>query len=312
MSDEPRIFCSYSHDDETHKAWVLNLATRLVANGVDVVLDQWDMSLGGDLPFFMEQGLDQATRILSVCSETYVRKANAGQGGVGYEKMILTGQLMSDVTSDRIIPLIRNNELKPLVPTFLISRMFVDFRDDTKFESSYAELLRDIHKQPVRPRPPLGKNPFAFTFPEIEPRLSFASERYVSAQDSGVVTFDYSNNDGKYAVGAGDMMFETAWSSGGSTSIYAYRDPPSIRTVALASGVDTISKIEDASIFDSSSRTRSPHLGQIVVWQNTAGYWLATKIESLQSRGHGADADKITFSYAIAPNKAADFRTFAQ
>jgi len=40
MSKVPRIFISYSHDSEKHKAWVLNLSTRLRKNGVDVVLDQ--------------------------------------------------------------------------------------------------------------------------------------------------------------------------------------------------------------------------------------------------------------------------------
>jgi len=56
MQEAPRLFISYSHDDQAHKDWVLMLATRLVANGVDVLLDQWDMRLGSDLPRFMENG----------------------------------------------------------------------------------------------------------------------------------------------------------------------------------------------------------------------------------------------------------------
>ena len=46
-SSAPKVFVSYSHDSQDHKDWVLKLATRLVANGVDVILDQWDLSLGG-------------------------------------------------------------------------------------------------------------------------------------------------------------------------------------------------------------------------------------------------------------------------
>ncbi|TON86748.1 hypothetical protein CGH50_21300, partial [Vibrio parahaemolyticus] len=38
----PKVFFSYSHDSEEHKAWVLALATRLEENGVAVTLDQWD------------------------------------------------------------------------------------------------------------------------------------------------------------------------------------------------------------------------------------------------------------------------------
>lgn len=273
-----------------------------------MILDQWDLRLGSDLPQFMEQGLDSAGRILAVCSERYVTKADAGQGGVGYEKMILTGQLMADLNSDRIIPVIRNNTAKKLVPTFLSSRVFIDFRDDGMFEASYAELLRDIHDQPVKPRPALGPNPFAQAPVMITPALSFSAERYVSASEKGTVTFDYSNNNGRYVVGAGDMLFETAWSRGGKTAIHAYTDPRSIRSVALALGAHEIAEIADASSYDSSSRVRSPRTGEIVVWQNTLGYWLATKVEALQSRGHGVEHDKITFSYAIAPHKSADFR----
>src|SRR5947208_15393071 len=100
----PKVFLSYSHDSELHKDWVHTLATRLVANGVDVLLDQWDLTLGSDLARFMESGLTGADRVLAICTSQYVAKANAGRGGVGYEKMILTAKLMQNVTEDRIIP----------------------------------------------------------------------------------------------------------------------------------------------------------------------------------------------------------------
>jgi hypothetical protein len=306
-STPPKVFVSYSHDTEPHKDWVLALATRLVANGVEVVLDQWDLTLGSDLPRFMETGLTAAQRVLAVCTEPYVTKANAGRGGVGYEKMILTSQLMQDISTDRIIPVIRNNALVPPVPTFLSSRVYIDFRDDLAYEARYAELLRDIHGQQIKPRPPLGPNPFV-TFPAATaPLISFGPERYVSSAMSGAVTFDYSNNNGRYVLGAGDMAFETAWSRCGNTSIHAYTDPPSIRSVALALGAKEITDIVDASSYDTSSRVRTPHVGEIVVWQNTAGYYLATRVEKLQSRGHGSPSDVITFTYTIAPNKLASF-----
>ena len=144
MTPAPRLFVSYSHDDQAHKEWVLRLADRLVRNGVDILLDQWDLRFGSDLPNFMENGLTGADRVLAVCSSTYVQKANGSQGGVGYEKMILTGQLMRNVTSDRIIPIIRNNS-KAELPIFLSTRVYSDFRDDGRFEHSYAELIREIH-----------------------------------------------------------------------------------------------------------------------------------------------------------------------
>lgn len=147
----PKVFVSYAHDDQEHKDWVLSLATRLVANGVDVVLDQWDLNLGGDLPRFMESELTNADRVLAVCTEAYVRKANAGKGGVGYEKMILTAQLMQDLTAEKIIPVVRGSALDVVLPTFLGARVYTDFRNDAEYEEKYAELVREIHGEKIRP-----------------------------------------------------------------------------------------------------------------------------------------------------------------
>src|SRR5437773_12522615 len=92
----PKLFVSYSHDSEQHKDWVLTLATRLMANGVDVILDQWDLTLGADLLRFMEQGLSEAKRVLAICPDDYVQEANARRGGVRSDEMILTAHVMEE------------------------------------------------------------------------------------------------------------------------------------------------------------------------------------------------------------------------
>ncbi|MFN3690445.1 MAG: toll/interleukin-1 receptor domain-containing protein, partial [Fimbriimonadales bacterium] len=68
----PRAFVSYSWDSQEHVNWVLQLATRLRANGVDVVLDRWDTDLGTDLSLFMERAADTSYRVIAVASEAYV------------------------------------------------------------------------------------------------------------------------------------------------------------------------------------------------------------------------------------------------
>lgn len=307
----PRLFISYSHDDQSHEDWVLTLATRLVANGVDVILDLWDLTLGADLPRFMETGLTESKLVLAVCTGRYVDKANTGIGGVGYEKMILTAQLMQDVTTERILPVIRDNTRVPLLPTFLGSRVYVDFRDDAVFEVKYGELLREIHGEKIRPRPPLGSNPFKETPREVrDPALSDRPERYVSPAHAGTVTFDYSDNDGRFVLGSGDMAFETAWSGGGQTSIHAYNDPPSIRTVALATGARVFSDVQDADVYDTSSRVRAVRIGEIVVWQNSAGYYALVRVDGLKSRAHGDPKDEITFTYVIQRDRTSSFTDF--
>lgn len=298
----PRLFFSYSHDSEAHKAWVLALANRLVANGVDVILDRWNLGLGSDLGHFMESGLSEADRILAVCSTPYVQKANHGVGGVGYEKMILTSQIMANLQSTRVVPIIRNN-LEGTLPLFLSGRMYADFREDSQYEIKYAELIREMHGHRIIPRPPLGPNPFTGDAPPV---LAFSRERYVSPSLSGRVIFDYSNNDGSYIVGSGDLAFETKWSRSGTTSIHAYRFG-SMRSVALAIGVREIEDLQDVSIFDDSSRVRTAQLEEIVIWRNQQGYYLATKIESVSIRYRDEWRDEVQFTYRIQPNRTPMF-----
>jgi hypothetical protein len=76
--------------------------------------------------------------------------------------------------------------------------------------------------------------------------------------------------------------------------------------------VAKIEEIEDASIYDTSSRTRMPHLGEIAVWQNTAGYYLATKIEKLQARGYNSSRMKLHFPTLSKETKARHFAPIPQ
>ena len=64
MAEHPKVFISYSHDSPEHKQWVLELGTKLRHNGVDVTLDQWDLTPGDDFARFMEFGVRDFDRVL--------------------------------------------------------------------------------------------------------------------------------------------------------------------------------------------------------------------------------------------------------
>ncbi|TVO33460.1 toll/interleukin-1 receptor domain-containing protein [Vibrio algivorus] len=127
--DTPKVFISYSHDSENHKKWVLELATYLRNCGIDSILDQWDLRPGDDLNHFMEKHLSTSDYIIVVCTEKYVEKANHGSGGVGYEKMIITSELMSNIDSNKVIPLIKQYKTK-IVPICLKTKLFIDFSEE--------------------------------------------------------------------------------------------------------------------------------------------------------------------------------------
>jgi hypothetical protein len=157
----PVVFISYSHDSPEHKAWVLKLATRLVENGVDTILDQWALSPGQDLSAFMQNGVTKADRVILVCTNQYVAKADGGQGGVGYERLIVTSELVQNIDTKKFLPIVRNNELGPKTPLFLGPRLHIDFSGDQDFNVKLEDLLRELHGAPALTKPPLGPNPFS-------------------------------------------------------------------------------------------------------------------------------------------------------
>jgi formylglycine-generating enzyme required for sulfatase activity len=162
----PRVFLSYSHDSEAHRAWVRRLAERLLEGGVEVTLDQWDLPFGADVVRFMELGIRDADRVLMVCTANYVAKAEDRKGGAGYEGMIITGHVARATDTIKFAPIVRDHAGESLVPGFLGQRLWLDFRDDGLFEERLEELLRELHGAPRYPKPPLGRNPFAG--PELE------------------------------------------------------------------------------------------------------------------------------------------------
>jgi hypothetical protein len=155
----PKIFISYSHDSIEHKKWILDLAIRMRNNGIDAIIDQWELKPGDDLPHFMETNIANADKIIMICSEKYVEKANSGIGGVGYEKMIITSNLIENIDEKKIIPIVRQASTK-FLPTFLKTKLYIDFSKNSDYEFSFDELIRTIHNSPIYKKPEIGNNPF--------------------------------------------------------------------------------------------------------------------------------------------------------
>lgn len=190
----PKAFISYSHDSQKHKKWVLDFATRLRNSGVDAILDQWELGPGDDLTSFMEQNLAQADRILMVCTEKYVQKANKGVGGVGYEKMIITADLLKNIDSNKVIPIIRQNGTHE-VPTFLKTKIFLDFSHEDNFEFSFDELIRSLHGAPLFKKPAVANNPFT---PVSETPAERTGDALIKLMGIVVSDFENGNNYSNY------------------------------------------------------------------------------------------------------------------
>src|SRR5258708_1537938 len=159
----PKAFISYSHDSSAHKDWVLKLAGDLRAKGVDVVLDQWDLAAGQDVSMFMQRGISEADRVIMICSSAYVSKSEQGIGGAGYERLIVTAEVVNSIDTIKFIPVMRGASRPRKTPSFLGPRLYINFENDSEYELKLIELAREIHGAPAISKPPLGPNPFSGT-----------------------------------------------------------------------------------------------------------------------------------------------------
>lgn len=155
----PTAFISYSWDDEEHKHWVRELATRLRTDGVDVRLDHWELAPGDQLTTFMERSVRESSFVLIICTPQYKRKADRREGGVGYEDTVMTSEVYCSGTNWRkFIPILRREEWSASAPSWLQGSYRIDMRDNQYKPDSYQDLLDTLHGQrPVAP--PIGNRP---------------------------------------------------------------------------------------------------------------------------------------------------------
>lgn len=158
-----KIFISYSWGNSEDQEWIVNLATRLMNDTVDVVLDRWSLKDGHDIYSFMEEMVksEEIFRVLIISNKKYTEKANIRVGGVGTETQIITPNIYSKEKQEKFIPVVleRDENGEPFLPIYLKSRKYIDFSRVESFEDSYEELLRNILEVPSIPKPKLGVKP---------------------------------------------------------------------------------------------------------------------------------------------------------
>lgn len=162
MSENSRkVFISYSW---AVQARVVELANRLIDDGIDVILDVWDLKPGHDKYAFMEQSVNDPSvdKVLIICDQTYTTKADMRQGGVGDETVIISPEIYGRVKQEKFIPIAFEADAdgKAYIPHYLKSRIYFDLStEDDRYEVEYEKLLRNIYDMPQFKKPVLGKKP---------------------------------------------------------------------------------------------------------------------------------------------------------
>ncbi len=172
---QPKAFISYSWSSPGHCDLVRYYAERLVNDGVDTLLDQWDLSEGQDKYAFMEKMVTDpaVSRVIIFSDQTYAQKADKREAGVGTESQIISKEVYEKVDQKKFIPVVcqRGEDGEPCLPAFLKSRIWIDFSTPESVNENWEKLLRALYGKPIHEKPSLGKPPSYLVSEEGRPAL---------------------------------------------------------------------------------------------------------------------------------------------
>lgn len=155
------VFISYAWGkDGSRKEWVNALATRLMTeNGIEVIVDLFDLKIGNDKDYFMEQIVSDAVdNVLIICDKEYLYKAKNRSGGVGIETQIITAEVYNKVDQTKFVPIVVEvgEAFDSYIPTYIKTRIGIDMSSIEAYEQGYEKLLRHISNQPEYVKPKIS------------------------------------------------------------------------------------------------------------------------------------------------------------
>lgn len=202
--ERKKVFISYSWDNQEHQEWVLNLAKDLMTKfGIDVILDQFELSAGKELTHFMETAITQAEKVLVVLTPKYKTKAENRENGVGFETSIISQEIFSSPLSQiKFIPVLRIGDEKISSPVHLKSKIYHKMTDDKEYLNKLYELSKIIYDKALMEKPKLGDVPDFENNIHTNPLIDIANElqakeklnnelnRLIDSSDGAKIFFD--------------------------------------------------------------------------------------------------------------------------
>lgn len=154
--DRPKVFISYSWDNEDHKKWVRKLSDDLrTVYGICTFLDQYNRG-GMDLISFMNKGISLADRVLLIGTPIYKEKTEKFEsGGARYEDQLITIDIYHSLNTVKFVPILRRGQFSTSFAKIIETRTGYDFRDDSVYCDKLKELAADILNQPLNAPPPV-------------------------------------------------------------------------------------------------------------------------------------------------------------
>lgn len=148
-----RVFISHTSKAPADIKWIETLALYLMECGVQIRLDRFHLRRGMDFAQWMCNELAMAHKVIVICDEVYKRKADGRLGGVGWETMLIQGDMANlphDSTKYQVI--VRTEDLDKGLPQYLKTRYAFHAPASNQANLVHSELLRELLDLPVIPQ----------------------------------------------------------------------------------------------------------------------------------------------------------------
>lgn len=162
----PRVFISYASFDIKNRNWVKGFACRLRKCGINARLDMFHLKPGQDLPQWMTNEIIMADKVLLICDKYYAEKADNRKGGVGWETMIIQGDMLSRQEQNKYIAILRDANIDQSLPIYVKSRYALNWANEDQVDKEFEELLLYLFDCDIEP--PIGEIP-AFIKEKLAP-----------------------------------------------------------------------------------------------------------------------------------------------
>ncbi len=148
-----RVFISHTSNTPDQQEWVKQLALHLIDRGIQARLDKFHLRRGMDLPQWMCNELSLAQKVIIVCDENYKQKADGRLGGVGWETMVIQGDIANlppDSTKYQVI--VRAEDMNRGLPLYLKTRFAFHAKLSDPSDSFREELVKELLDLPLDER----------------------------------------------------------------------------------------------------------------------------------------------------------------
>ena len=145
-----RVFISHTSKTEDAVEWVKELALYLIDQGIQARIDRFHLRRGMDLPQWMCNELALAKKVIVVCDEAYKQKADGRLGGVGWETMIIQGDIANlppDSTKYQVV--VRAKDMESGLPMYLKTRYAFHAPDARAGQAFREELVKELLDLPL-------------------------------------------------------------------------------------------------------------------------------------------------------------------